>query len=239
MQWLREWIKAELLKRDAVLSRPPGQFSVTAHKLEQAKRYGLQVKMAIDGGAAEGGWAVELRQVWPQAKVLCVEPRDEAQAQLKRVAAELGDVHVAQTLLGATDGQVEFFECGYQSSILKDAEGKEWGTKTTAPITTLDSLITKMGLPDPDLIKLDLQGFELECLRGASRCLKNAQAAILEVSFYEFQKGAPLVAEVVQFMSERGYRLYDVLGLWHRTDAGGLAYGDWLFVSESSPLLAK
>ena len=239
MQWLREWIKSELLKRNYILSRPPGQFTIGDIKLASAKRRGFNPKMIIDGGAAEGDWALEAKKLWPDAQVLCIEPRDAAQAALKATAARAEGVHVAQTLVGAKEGTIEFFEHGHQSSILKDAGGKEWGKKVSAPITTLDALMTKMGLPDPDFIKLDLQGAELDCLRGAPRCLANAEAVLLEVTMIPFQSGMPLVADIVPFMSQHGFRLYDILSLWHRPLDGALAQGDWLFARESSKLLAQ
>lgn len=238
MSMVRELIKKALLRRDMILSRPPGQFNITELKLAKARDRGLKVDMAIDGGAAEGTWAEEFKTIYPDAKVLCIEPRDDAQAELKRRAAELKGVSVAQTLVGASEGTIEFYESAHQSSIFKDATGAEWGRKVTAPITTLDALVTKMGLPDPDLIKLDLQGAELDCLRGAPRCLAHAEAVMLELSFIEIQRGMPLIGEVVQFMSERGFRLYDVTALWHRPLDGALAQGDFLFVANRSKLVA-
>lgn len=236
MKWVRKWIKKQLLRRDIILSRPPGQFNIMPLKLAKARDRGLKVKLAIDGGAAEGGWAEEFKQIYPAAQVLCVEPREDAQPELKRCAASMSGVAVAQTLIGASEGTIEFYESSHQSSILKDSSGREWGKKVVAPITTLDALITKMGLPDPDLIKLDLQGAELDCLRGAPRCVAHAEAVMLEMSFVELQKGMPLIGEVVPFMAERGFRLYDVLSLWHRAEDGVLAQGDFLFLAESSRL---
>ena len=238
MSMVRELIKRALLRRDMILSRPPGQFNVTELKLARARDRGLRVNMAVDGGAAEGEWAEHFKQIYPDAKLLCVEPRDAAQPELKRRAAALSGVSVAQTLIGASEGTIEFYESAHQSSIFKDPNGQEWGKKITAPITTLDALITRMGLRDPDLIKLDLQGAELDCLRGAPRCLAHAEAVMLELSFIEIQRGMPLIGEVVAFMGERGFRLYDVTALWHRPLDGALAQGDFLFVSNRSKLVA-
>ena len=75
-------------------------------------------------------------------------------------------------------------------------------------------------------------------LAGATAALASAQAVQLEVSFIPILQGGPLVAEVVRFMAERGFRLYDILGLWHRPLDGALAQGDFLFVREGHPLLA-
>src|SRR6188474_216715 len=81
MSMVRELIKKALLQRDMILSRPPGQFNVTELKLAKARDRGLRVNMAVDGGAAEGDWAEDFKEIFPNAKLLCVEPRDAAQPQ--------------------------------------------------------------------------------------------------------------------------------------------------------------
>jgi FkbM family methyltransferase len=238
MSKMRELIKRELLRRDIIFSRPPGQFIVTEHKLAKARDRGLKLNMVVDGGAANGEWAELLKHIYPATKVLCVEPRADVQVELHRRAAMLDGISVAQTLLGAQDGTVDFFEEQRRSSALKNATGQEWGKKVTAPMTTLDALITKMQLPDPDLIKLDLQGYELECLKGATRCLAHAEAVLLEVSFIPIQQGMPLIGDVVPFMSQHGFQVYDITALWHRPLDGAMAQGDFLFIANRSKLLA-
>src|SRR5215217_4691367 len=101
MQWVRELIKRQLLLRDMIISRPPGQFQITELKLAKARDRGLKVKFAIDGGAAEGAWAQAFTEIYHDAAVLCVEPRENVQALLRDRAAKTNGMHIAQTLLGA------------------------------------------------------------------------------------------------------------------------------------------
>jgi FkbM family methyltransferase len=218
--------------------RHTGTFDVTWRSLRNLRDRGLHVSMAIDGGAAIGEWTARFKRLYPDARVLCVEPRQEAQNELERLTAKLPGVHVAKTLLGDHDGQVEFHVHSDQSSVFKNATGSDFGELRHVPMTTLDTLVETLGLSRPDLIKLDLQGAELMCLRGSTRCLAHAEAVILEVQIAPLYKDAPLLADVIGFMANAGFRTYDVLSLWHRPLDGALAYGDFVFVREESPLMA-
>ena len=234
---LKQWIKAWLLRHDIILSRPPGQFVALQQRLESLRKRGLRIKCAVDGGAACGGWLEQFKLIYPESTVLCIEPRDDASQILQNVAKRWPDVVLAKTLIGPRNGQVSFHVYGDQSSVIADARGADFGVTTTAPMTTLDDLIVRTKVPQPDLIKLDLQGYELDALRGATRCLALAQILLLELSFFRFQQGQPLAEEVIDFVHKHGFRLHDIAGLWQRPLDGATSQGDFIFVRENHPLL--
>lgn len=238
MSRIRSIIKKTLLSKGILLSRPPGQFDALDPRLKQARSNGLQVRVAVDGGAADGNWTRRLKAVYPDANVLMVEPRDEELPALQALARELPGLSVATQLLGSSDKMMKFYKQGHQSSVLPKADGESFGELVEAPMTTLDRTIQSLGMPYPDLIKLDLQGAELDCLAGATECLQHAESLILELSFFRIQRGMPLMLDVLNFLSQRGFRWYDILSLWHRPLDGALAQGDALFLHERSALLA-
>ena len=104
-------------------------------------------------------------------------------------------------------------------------------------VETLDGLAGQGKIVEaPDLAKLDVQGFELEVLKGATKALRGTSMFILEVSLFEFWKGQPILAEVVAFMDQHGYVLYDVPGVYRRRLDGALGQVDFAFVPRSSSL---
>ena len=141
-----------------------------------------------------------------------------------------------QALLGAQEGLGTFHAHKDQSSVLPNSQGKAFGEKIQTRVVTLDGVIKELHFPWPDLIKLDLQGYELECLKGGFQALSGAQAVIAEANFFRFQGGQPLFTDVVAFMERSGYRLYDILNLWVRPLDGALAQGDFLFLRKDHPL---
>ncbi len=117
------------------------------------------------------------------------------------------------SLLGPEDDkQVEFFVMESGSSVFEENSPleREIVKKKTARLDTI------AGEQRPDFLKLDVQGFELQVLSGATQILKSVEAVMMEVSLIEINKGAPMLAEVVQFMAERGFEVGDILEIHRR-----------------------
>jgi FkbM family methyltransferase len=105
---------------------------------------------------------------------------------------------------------------------------------------TLDSFAIK----DPDFIKLDIQGAELEALRGADITLSECLGIEIEVEFAEIYRGQPLFGDVSKFLSKMGFEFNDFLNLcrWERnafSGLGQLVFGDALFLRTPEHFLAQ
>jgi FkbM family methyltransferase len=130
----------------------------------------------------------------------------------------VADVHLHQVCLGSAPGEAELRVASFSdaSSMLPlSNEGKRaWSLQESARekvrVETLDGWVAQHRLPLPDLIKLDVQGFELEVLKGASECLRHAAAILTEVSFREFYDGQCLFHDVVRFMAEHDFWLASI-----------------------------
>ncbi len=94
-------------------------------------------------------------------------------------------------------------------------------------------------LPAPQLAKLDIQGFELEALKGAKSLFGVTELFILEVSLYEFLPSSPVVSEVVAFMAARGYEVYDIPGFARRPFDSALGQIDLAFARKGGFLMAR
>jgi hypothetical protein len=108
------------------------------------------------------------------------------------------------------------------------------------PMATLDGLIARSAsrqLADSTvLIKLDVQGFEVEILRGGPRMLRAAELVILETSLLPYNEGGVLFSEVVQFMANHGLVVYDFCGQFRRQTDHTLFQTDVAFARFESEL---
>lgn len=94
-----------------------------------------------------------------------------------------------------------------------------------------DSLLSSRNLSVPDLVKLDIQGFELEALQGAISLFGHTEIFVMEVSLFSFDDvpGMPILREVVDFMGARGYEAYDITEFARRPFDGALGQVDFAF----------
>jgi hypothetical protein len=107
------------------------------------------------------------------------------------------------------------------------------------PATMLDALLAdRVARADRALLKLDLEGHEVPALQGASRLLQAVEVVLTELQFYEINDNGRLIfADVLNFLRERGFELYDFACLSQRPRGMRLRMGDVVFVRRDSPLL--
>lgn len=172
--------------------------------------------------------------VFPKARVIMIEPLDEMVGSLERVCRDHTAVEFVKAGAGSEPGQMvqTIWADLVGSSFLpqEDAGLLKEGRQRLTPIVTLDSVLAGRDYLHPDLIKMDIQGFELKALAGATSVFGRAEMLILEVSLFEFMVGQPLAREVIAFMGERGYEIYDVAGFLRRPLDGALGQMDLAFV---------
>lgn len=225
-------------------SRLTFQIASLERSLRSIKALGFSPARIVDVGAYAGEWTRMVKEIFPEASVLMVEAQRGRESQLKRVC-ELygGEVSYRMSLLGAEEReQVTFHELepGAEtgSSVLA-ARSNLKSTEIAYPMTTLDALLAEAGWDGVDFLKLDVQGYELEILKGAGKTLRGVEVILMEVSLLGVYEEAPLLHDVTRFMAEQGFRAYDICSFIRRPLDNALWQSDFIFVSESSQLLAN
>ena len=205
--------------------------------LERVKALGFTPGSVADVGAADGQWTQRCRKIFPEAAYLLADPLEENRGPLERLAGEDQRIHLWHGLIGAERGELALFCHGDQSSVYGSRDFS--GPALTVPVRTLDEFMAEGWLSGPLLIKADVQGHEVEVLRGAQNCLKACEALVLEVSFRPCYDGGALAHEVLNFLGERGFYVYDLLSYVQRPADQNLMQGDVMFVRHDSALLSR
>jgi FkbM family methyltransferase len=203
--------------------------------LEDIKARSFSPKLILDVGANRGDWTLMTKDVFPEASFLLIEPQVEMRKSLNDLCSEFEDISWIEAGAGSKEGKLvqTIWDDLAGSSFLPDVDENQLqaGKQREVDIITIDSLLVKYNLNIPDLVKLDIQGFELEALRGATSLFGNTELFIMEVSLFSFDDmpGMPIFREVIEFMGERGYEIYDIPGYLRRPFDGALGQVDLAF----------
>ena len=173
---------------------------------------GFSPSLIFDVGAADGTWTDAVQPIFPQARFVLVEPRRTAREPTVRAA------------IGSREGTATLTDWDTGSTLLPVDPAQ--GPQHQVRVTTLDRLAEEHGMPD--FVKLDVEGFELEALRGAGSLFGRTRLFVIEASMYRFS-GRPLLHEVVAFMAERDYFVYDIAGYIRRPYDGAIGLMDLCF----------
>lgn len=199
--------------RAALRWRP---FSITAFDMMKAlQQQSFSFGMILDGGANIGQFARAAVETFPEAKVIAIEPLPDIAQRLRENLKDRPQVQVKETALGSSDGILTFHRNAYSLassalSLLPEAATTFPGLAEVetleVPVTRIDSIFPGMELVSPFLIKLDLQGFELEALRGAQRTLRHTDFLLLEIAFQPLYDAEPRFEELLDYVRAAGFR---------------------------------
>jgi FkbM family methyltransferase len=214
----------------------PHEFDHVFARLDQLRGLRLNPQMICDVGASDGEWTRQCIGIFPDSQYLCVEPLGQYQGSLGALADRYRNVRVFCGCLGARSGQTQIHSAGFSSSLLPDNAGNSFGWLEPVEVERLDVLVERGLCTVPDLLKIDVQGYEIEVLRGLGSLMRSVTAIIVELSFYRFYKDMPVFHEVVAFLAGHGFVVADVLSLMTRPLDGMAGQSDVLFIQQSHVL---
>lgn len=206
--------------------------------LERLKALGFTPQQIIDVGAYEGEWTKSCLKVFPDASYIMYEAMQQKQPKLQQISTSHSNVTFEIALLAESDNKELYFtELETASSVLEETVNKQSRTKRKS--TSLNNSLKKKGITKVDLIKLDVQGYETEILKGFSDYLPTTDVILSEVSLLDIHTGVPLIRDVINFMYEYNFVVYDICSVSTRRPLDqALWQTDLLFVKETSKFRA-
>lgn len=177
----------------------------------------------IDVGANKGQFAAASRLVFPNTAIICFEPHPLVFKKLENNVKDLTNILIFNTALGSEEKQLDFLMNDYDlaSSFFKPSEIQILNFPNTinqksikVNVTRLDKLLINK-IERPSLLKIDVQGFEFEVIKGSSGILSQIDYILLEMSLQPMYEGEPLFDEVNDFLRTMGFKIKTVLGMLH------------------------
>lgn len=158
----------------------------------------IKPKVVFDIGSNNGSWSQEMKTHLKESEFYTFE------ANIKH--GKTSGRHY-NTLLSSDERAIEFYAIeGTGDSYYKENTKHYQSIKPTVMRSKrLDNIIEEDNLPSPDFIKLDTQGSELDILLGLGKHTENVSCILTEVSFFNYNQGAPKINEYIDFFQENNF----------------------------------
>jgi FkbM family methyltransferase len=195
-------------------------------------------KTIIDIGANRGQFSLAARHLHPTACIEAFEPLPAPALTYSAVFAGDGKVRLHGVAIGPDRKQATIHLSGRDdsSSLLPITATQDTlfaGTAETGvamiDVGPLRDFIDEARITQPAVLKIDVQGFELETLKGCESLLHHFSWVYVECSFMELYEGQAFADEVIAWLRDRGFRLLGVYNMLH-DPKGQAIQGDFLFM---------
>lgn len=168
---------------------------------------GQEIYSLIDIGAAHGHFAMMWEDVFNSDMITLVEANSLSCEEMDYLPWTIVNKAVGKP------GKATFYTNptertgGGSSLYLENTEWFENANEEEMEVFSLDDLDIRA-----DMIKIDVQGAEYDVIKYGEDTIKDAKFLVLELSFMEYNEGAPLIDDVLTLTRKLGFRMIDTLG---------------------------
>ena len=193
-------------------------------------------RVVFDIGANRGQTSMQIATILPDARIVAFEPNPDVFPELQRNLASSRQASAYPLAMGSEQGRIALNICGspLNTSVLRYA--REDGTdrvvrSVEVEMETVDHFCAEQGIESIDLLKSDVQGYDLNVLKGARGMIEagRVQAVFCEVNFHQLYEGQCSFEELYAYLKSRGFFLsgfYDAV----REEGFHVHWADALFV---------
>jgi FkbM family methyltransferase len=193
-------------------------------------------KTIVDVGANRGQFTLAASE-YANAQIFAFEPLPGPANIFQKLFSSYKSIKLYQMAIGVDQGSVDMHVSNRDdsSSLLKIGDlqakmypGTEEVSKLEIDVAPLDTILSPDEITGPALLKIDVQGYELEVLRGAKHLLTQFDAIYCECSFLELYEGQALVSDVLKLLHDHHFSLNGIFNVSY-SNSGSCIQADFLF----------
>lgn len=197
------------------------------HSIALLRKNGVPFSTIIDIGCADGTFSLTLRlNFGKHLKALNLDPQPAYEPSLAKISRLTG-AHYKITAVAASNGTLNWStnpDSPYWSQAGTPA------SQESVPCSTLDDILAEFPLFGPFLIKLDIEGHELDALLGAPKTLAQSSILVIETPIWYGPHTKYDFCDLAAFLRARSFSLFDITGRAYRNGDAVLfqIYTTWL-----------
>lgn len=196
--------------------------------IQRFQKTNVKLDVIYDIGAHKGRWTKWHKKILKNKRFILFEANEIHRKKLEKISSE-----VFIQVLSDENKQLKFFrKGGTGDSIYLENTDHYTDSFELVSAKNIDTLINEKNLPLPDFIKLDVQGAELDILKGAKTAISSCNVILMECPIVQYNLGAPKLEEYLNFMKEIDFLPIKIFE--QHIDRGLLIQIDILFMSKKS-----
>lgn len=182
--------------------------------LHKLKYEGFEPKVIYDIGACVLNWTHEAKKIWPDATYIVFDAFSKVEFifQQEKLPYHIG------VLTDEDEKLVNFYENidhpggnSYYREVGTELSAELFSTPILKFGMTLDTIAKRKRFPKPDFVKIDVQGAEVDVMRGGKEYISCAKRLIVELQNKHYNEGAMLSTESLPIIENMGWKCVDPL----------------------------
>ena len=212
--------------------------SRNAYKDQRALLKNLESGIILDVGAYIGDTVKLYRNYFPGYKIFCFEPFSESCDYLKKRFINDSNIDIVETALGSKDQTKSLYVSSFSNlNSLQRPNERAWGFADKKSIdvktNTLDQFCYENDIKHIDILKLDVQGSELDVLMGSKTILEKGNISLVYVEWqvvplyenhYKYYK-------IAEFLASYKYEFFNLYNI-NEARSGQIRWADAIYTSK-------
>lgn len=202
------------------------------HPFKEQKKFVPDAKVIIDVGANVGNYSIKYAKNYPNAMIWAFEPCEKTYDKLCENIYMYKNILSCKIGLGSKQQTAilnEYLSSG-DNSILYNKNEKFQKRQRIGIIRLDDFLEGRNDMQKIDILKIDVQGYEMEVLKGAIETLKHTKLIFIEGQFNRQYEKAATCFDIGKFLFKYGFRCKSMLNVNYKN--GELTHADFIFINE-------
>ena len=202
-----------------------------------ARIFKRPIRVIFDVGAHQGQTSLHFRKCFPMAEVHAFEPSPHNFRALQANLRGRNRIHPQPCALGQTQTLALLSErkndlCG---QLVPEDKTQGGDSLTEVRVDTIDNYLQENKLKHIDLLKLDVEGSELDVLRGGTSTLRSklVNFIVAECDFNAVDTQHSFFPDLLEFLTARNFLFFGLYDVIHYHEYSGIGYCNALFLSDN------